>query len=625
MAGPPLHPIAPLKSFEWCQLTFSDELGTCFAYGAAVLTRLRLAVLLVCVFAVPAAAQTLAWDASTSTGVTGYVVSYGTQSGTYTNSVDVGNQTSWALPGLDASLNYFFAVRSYTSTGTFSAYSTEVELPAAVPPGTTKFNSLVASRSYPLLIGQSVTWTASATSSLGPVEYSFWVSSSAAGWVNVQPYSQKSTYSWTPGWNDVGSHSVQVWARTVGSSAKYEAWLAQGPFTVNTQPVQLTASTDFPVPPGQPVTWTAAAAGAGAGVSLEYQFWLYSQSAGTWSALGPYGTSNQATWTPSAVGTYAVQVWVRTVGSTANYQAYAGSPLFSVARTNLVISSLTSDLPLPAQTGTAITWTARSHGGTNGPIQYEFWRYSNGTGWTLVQPYSASNTYTWTPTWGDEGTYALQVWARSANSTASYDAWLGTDYFNITRADVQLSTSTLFPAAPGTTVTWAASVSDPTANVEYEFWVYSSGTGTWAIGQAYSQQQTFTWTPTPGMYALQVWVRKVGSTVSYDAWRGTDLLSVVASPVQMKTLTASVPFPASANTPITWTAQAVGGTAGPIQYEFWVMDANGWSLAQAYSAANTFTWTPAISGTYAIQVWVRSAGSTQKYESWLGSPTFAIQ
>ena len=49
-----------------------------------------------------AATANLAWDASTSSGVAGYKVSYGTSSGNYTSTVDAGNTTTYALSGLTA-------------------------------------------------------------------------------------------------------------------------------------------------------------------------------------------------------------------------------------------------------------------------------------------------------------------------------------------------------------------------------------------------------------------------------------------------------------------------------------------------------------------------------------------
>jgi hypothetical protein len=420
-------------------------------------------------------------------------------------------------------------------------------------------------------------------------------------------------------------HTIQVWARTVGSTAKYEAWVGTDFFSVATQPLQLTSSTDFPIPPGQPVTWTTSMASAPAGVPLEYSFWLFQQSTGGWTNVQPNSAQNEFTWTPSAVGTYALQVWARQVGSLAKYDLYTGTGYFSVSKGPVVVQALTAGTNLPATTGTTITWTARALGGSAGPLQYSFWRYRESGGWTEVQPYSASNTYTWTPTWGDEGKYALQVWVRSAGSTARYEGWFGTGMFEITRASVQLSANTAFPAAPGTPVTWSASVSDSSVPVEYAFWLYNQATGTWTNPQPYGPNATFTWTPTTGRYGLQVWVRRLGATTNYDAWRGTDIVTIEPSTPKVLSLQTTSSLPGKAGVEMTWTALATGGTAGPLQYEFWVSDGTSWTLAQAYSSSNTLNWTPPTPGTYALQVWVRSAGATANYEAWLGSGYLAIQ
>lgn len=72
-----------------------------------------------------AAQITLAWDPSEDS-VAGYMVYYGTVSGTYSGQVDVGAQTSWTLPDLTAGVRYYFVVKAYSSSGLFSAASNEV-------------------------------------------------------------------------------------------------------------------------------------------------------------------------------------------------------------------------------------------------------------------------------------------------------------------------------------------------------------------------------------------------------------------------------------------------------------------------------------------------------------------
>jgi IPT/TIG domain-containing protein/VCBS repeat protein len=73
---------------------------------------------------VRAATVTATWDANTESDIAGYKLSYGTQSGVYTTTIDTGNVTTFQLtlnPG-----NYYFAVQAYDTGGLTSAYSNEV-------------------------------------------------------------------------------------------------------------------------------------------------------------------------------------------------------------------------------------------------------------------------------------------------------------------------------------------------------------------------------------------------------------------------------------------------------------------------------------------------------------------
>src|SRR3981081_3822645 len=90
----------------------------------------------------------------------------------------------------------------------------------------------------------------------------------------------------------------------------------------------------------------------------------------------------------------------------------------SCTSTALAVTSLTASPALPQPSGVSITWTANTTGGT-APLQFQFWRLRSSTGvWSMVQNYSASNTFTWTPTASETGQYALKVWGRNAGSLA---------------------------------------------------------------------------------------------------------------------------------------------------------------------------------------------------------------
>ncbi|WP_136513127.1 fibronectin type III domain-containing protein [Geomonas edaphica] len=95
------------------------------------------AILFACISLVPvskacAAQSTLSWSApatysdGTSMAVSGYKVYQGTAKGAYTDSVDVGNLTSYTLSNLVNGSTYYFAITAYDGAKTESAYSNEM-------------------------------------------------------------------------------------------------------------------------------------------------------------------------------------------------------------------------------------------------------------------------------------------------------------------------------------------------------------------------------------------------------------------------------------------------------------------------------------------------------------------
>jgi hypothetical protein len=69
---------------------------------------------------------TVAWDPNPEPAVRGYVIYYGTSSGNYTQSIDVGNATSCAISGLQAGANYYLAVTAYDESRNESGFSNEI-------------------------------------------------------------------------------------------------------------------------------------------------------------------------------------------------------------------------------------------------------------------------------------------------------------------------------------------------------------------------------------------------------------------------------------------------------------------------------------------------------------------
>lgn len=109
-----------------------------------------------------AAQVSLAWNASTSTAVTGYYVYYGTASRNYPNRVGVGNVTSYTVPNLNAGQTYYFAVTAHDASMAESPHSNEV---FTTTPSLTASTTTLASTPNPSIVGTNVTFTATVNGS----------------------------------------------------------------------------------------------------------------------------------------------------------------------------------------------------------------------------------------------------------------------------------------------------------------------------------------------------------------------------------------------------------------------------------------------------------------------------
>src|SRR3989454_6757424 len=137
-----------------------------------------------------AAQVTLACDPNTDPDLAGYKLYYGTSSGSYQFSVDVGNLTSYTLPGLLEGQIYYFAATAYNSSLDESGFSNEASKAIAdVAPPTV---SITAPAAGATVLG-TMTVSASATDNVGIVGVQFKLDSVNLGAeVTAAPY----TISW---------------------------------------------------------------------------------------------------------------------------------------------------------------------------------------------------------------------------------------------------------------------------------------------------------------------------------------------------------------------------------------------------------------------------------------------
>jgi hypothetical protein len=580
------------------------------------------------------------------------------------------NTLTWTPSVFDGgtySLQVF--VRSSASSSAFEAWrSFDNFVIVGAPPLTV--TSFTANVSFPSHVFVPITWTATA-SVAGSFLYQFWRLRQGVGWTMVQDYSTYNTFSWTPVEADAGTYVLQVWVKSSISPA-LDAWSITAAFEISPPgPVQITSlnsSVVLPAVVGTPITWSATATGGSPPVQFKF---LLRDAAGVWSVLQDYSPVSRVPWTPTVAGDYVLQVWARSTGSAAALEDWRGTETFTVNPSTVpVVSSLTTDAGLPAISTNSMTWTAIAAGGI-ASLEYEFWRFRQGSGWTLAQAYSPSPTYVWAPAPGEEGTYHLQVWVRSAGSTAPFEAWLNAAGFQVvpptvfrlqgqsgdfiigagerlfTSADASFAPFPFANAAAlqvtsssNSSVSWQTFFSPP-AGVPFVPGVYSDAL---APSQGTTAPKMFV--HTLNFLCTLLWGRFVVLEVSFDSSGVVDHYAAdfeqhchgnagaLFGSIRFKSTVPLVPIrdvalegtlPGHIDVPLVWT---IPDASADREYQFWRYSqaTHKWLLLQSYSTNPTVIWTPqpGDEGSWAIEVWERASGSVAAYDTWRSSGAFSV-
>jgi hypothetical protein len=483
--------------------------------------------------------------------------------------------------------------------------------------------SLTSNLPAPQAAGTMVRFAAAAHDGTGPVQYK-WMTHDGASWTPRSDWTTSTEFTVAA---PSGTFRTKVMARSSHSHAESGEASAEMDFTTaspSTRVSSVTISADkaSPQAPGTPIQFSAAAAG---GTAPQYKWWLYDGA--TWTMVRDWSASNLYAWTPATAGAnYRMSVWARSGSSTDVYEATTEmyfvitGPTPTARVTNV---SLVSNLASPQPANTTITWTAIATGGVSPHYR---WQLFDGTSWSTVKEWSASNTFSWTPT-AASANYRVSVWARSGASTDVYEATTEA-YFAVTGpaqsprvTSVELTSNVASPQGANAIVVWKATATGGTSP-QYKWWFYD-GT-TWTMVRDWSPAATLPWSPERGgavanpNYRMSVWARSGNSTEVYEATTEANFpITAVPAPsprVTSVTLSANLASPQRANTAVTWTAVPTGGIA-PHQYQYWLFDGATW-VTMPWSTSNTFTWTPtSANANYRVSVWVKSAGNPGIYEA----------
>jgi uncharacterized repeat protein (TIGR02543 family) len=273
-------------------------------FSIACLVLLAISVL----SAVDSSAQIkLAWDPNTEPDLAGYRVYYGTASGIYGTSVDVGNVTAYTLNGLAQGVTYYLTVIAYDTARNESGYSNEVS--GRITESVSAPN--VLSGPTAVLAGTPYTYvTGGSLSSLGhPLQYQFDWKGDGSDLSPWGPATQSKT------WTAPGAFNVRARARCVSDASVISQWVGSLSgsitqptlsYTVSTNPAGLQITVDG-------LTYTAPqtfhwAAGSSHSLSIPSPQSLTSDTRYIYSSWNDGGTRSHAITAQSSTTAYTANL-----------------------------------------------------------------------------------------------------------------------------------------------------------------------------------------------------------------------------------------------------------------------------------------------------------------------------
>ena len=460
--------------------------------------------------------------------------------------------------------------------------------------------TLYTSKESPQTYGTNVTLTVTASGGSGSYEYKFYKNNEVTGglWV-MQDYSAKNSVVWNG--MPEGEHTLYV---DVRDKITGKIQTEKKNFTIEEKsPLKATLKTSKTSPQvyGTNVTLTATASG-GSG-SYEYKFYKNNEVTGGLWVMQDYSAKNSVAWNGMPEGEHTLYVDVR---DKITGKVVTDKQEFEIEELEKLKVSLKTSKESPQIYGTNVTLTATASGGS-GSYEYKFYKNNEVTGglW-VMQDYSAKNSVVWNGMPAGEHTLYVDV---KDELTGKIETVKKT--FIITDLEAEFKTSKPSPQVYRTDIVLGATASGGSGNYEYKFYKNNEVTGGIYILQNYSTKSNVSWNAIPeGLHTLYVDVRD--KTTGRVVTKQKEFVVNPSPTPLVKKFDTNVPSPQKYGTPITITAEGVGGTGG-YQYRFYKNNevTGGIYVIQDYSEKNSVMWNGIPEGTHTLYVDIKdSSGQT---------------
>ncbi len=350
-------------------------------------------------------------------------------------------------------------------------------------------------------LGDSITFTASATNASGSVKYTF----SLADGTIVQSDSSN-VCKWTP--TSAGTYTMKVVAKDSKTSVS-----ATCPVTVIKQQTEkLTADCSISAASINLGTALTIKGGAKGGTTpYQYKYEYRKTTSSYYTTIKPYSTSTYVSFTPSSAGSYKIKISVKDSTGKVVEKYFDITVKSSVAlAAKCSISATTINL------GTTLTINAGATGG-KAPYQYKIeYRKSTSSNYTVLKAYGTRTSATYTPT--STGAYKFKISIKDSTGKIVekyYDVTVKGSSALTAKCSISATTINL-----GTILTINAGATGGKAPYQYKYEYRKSTASSYRLLNNYSTISSMTFVPeSKGNYKVKISIKdSTGSVVEkyYD-------------------------------------------------------------------------------------------------------------